>query len=45
MIVTSDSKVVLRRLDSLDTIGTYNSVDEAKKAFRVLYKLEKAIEQ
>lgn len=27
-----------------DGIGTYNSVDEAKKAFRVLYKLEKAME-
>ena len=27
-----------------DIIGTYNSVDEAKEAFRVLYKLEKAME-
>lgn len=42
-IVTSGSKVML--LGSSDTIGIYNSVDEAKKAFRVLYKLEKAIEQ
>lgn len=29
---------------SPDTIGTYNSVDEAKEAFRVLCKLEKAME-
>ena len=27
-----------------DIIGTYDSVDEAKEAFRVLYKLEKAME-
>lgn len=47
-IVTSDSKVVLAlnkgRLGSRDIIGIYNSIDEAKKAFRVLYKLEKAME-
>lgn len=47
-IVTSGGKVVLTlnkgRLGSPDIIGTYNSVDEAKKAFRVLYKLEKAME-
>lgn len=41
-IVTSGGKVML--LGSSDTIGIYNSVDEAKKAFRVLYKLEKAME-
>ena len=48
MIVTSGNKVVLTlhkgRLGSPDIIGTYNSVDEVKKAFRVLYKLEKAME-
>ena len=47
-IVTSASKVVLTlnkgRLGSSDVIGTYNSVDETKEAFRVLYKLEKAME-
>ena len=47
-IVTSGSKVVLTlnkgRLGSSDIIGIYNSVDEAKEAFHVLYKLEKAIE-
>ncbi len=47
-ILTSGSEVVLTlnkgRLGSNDIIGIYNSVDEAKKAFRVLYKLEKAIE-
>lgn len=46
-IVTSSSEVLLilnkGRLGSRDIIGTYNSVDEAKKAFRVLYKLEKAL--
>ena len=34
----------LRESGSPDIIGTYNSVDEAKEAFRVLYKLEKAME-
>ena len=46
-IGTSGSKVALflykGRLGSSDIIGTYNSVDEAKEAFRVLYKLEKAL--
>ena len=48
-IITSGGKVYLDLhkggLGSPDIISTYNSVDEAKKAFRVLYKLEKAMEQ
>ncbi len=34
----------LRGSGSPDIIGTYDSADEAKKAFRVLYKVEKAME-
>lgn len=46
-IVTSNGQVLLilkKERFSHGFIGTYNSVDEAKKAFRVLYKLEKAME-
>lgn len=47
-IVTSGGKVYLDLHKGgsgpPNIIGTYNSVDEAKEAFRVLYKLEKAME-
>lgn len=41
---TSDDWLLLLSIGSDENvIGTYNSLDEAKKAFRVLYKLEKAL--